>query len=923
MIQNTNSRKPLAAQKKVAKKWRVPNRIFIASANLSDDILSFDGPLDMLGKSLVSLGHSVIFCKVGRNSLNDMNGKPIHITRRVVNGVQYLIINKYNSEISSKKEYLSSQSDFSYEKSIEIFKPSLIFIDLKDKFDLDIFSFMKYLDIPYVLSILGWNLSDGLESKSLDSYLNYFRDAKTIFSAERHPIALRLNDFKDTDFPIEYIEGSDIYSRNEVLEKFSGLCRENSLGKRNGGMISEIKRVEPLQKQNNSINELNLDPEFQELLLVFESGFSYTVKGSIERHDLEKKNPALIQFNFTGISDKNLFKVESKLSHSDNVGFYKYLQPINEGGKFEFDFHIPAGVEFNSALIKSWGAHKAVKIRSIVAISKGRNYSLSEEDLDKVRLLYNNIGLSDSKKKILSEKDISVHVKADKLEGLLAVSSAESNKSLEQLIYEIYALDYSIIRGKRLINKANERGMISLSAKISQELLLKNDCNPEELRVLRRVISKNLMREKLVEIPKISSGTDYQVNKLCSLYFAYSALPYQSNGYATRTHSLMEAMKLVGGWNVIPYTRPGYPWDLNLKNIALNDFDKVGDVIYRHLRGVNLFREELQTYFEGATNIIEVVAKNSAASILHAASNYVNAIPVVIAAKRLGIPFIYEIRGFWELSAKAKVDFDWSETEAYLMDREYEVHVAEHADAVIVITEGLKLDLVNRGIDGDKIHVIENGVDVEKFKPIDKDEQLFKKLGLHNAPTIGFVGSFAKYEGLDDLISAAAELSNRGHQFNLLLVGDGEVFNSVQDLIIEADLSDRCFLTGRVPFEKIEHYYSLIDIAPLPRKSLEVCELVSPLKPFEIMAMGKVVLASSVDAMKEFIDEGVNGYLFDKGSINSLTDRLEFLLLNTQDLKKVGDSARKWVSENRTWISRAKLLRDLNLEISQKWFEEG
>ncbi|MEK8227737.1 glycosyltransferase [Oerskovia sp. M15] len=123
--------------------------------------------------------------------------------------------------------------------------------------------------------------------------------------------------------------------------------------------------------------------------------------------------------------------------------------------------------------------------------------------------------------------------------------------------------------------------------------------------------------------------------------------------------------------------------------------------------------------------------------------------------------------------------------------------------------------------------------------------------------------------------------------------------------------------TGRVPHADVERYYSLVDIAPFPRLPLPVCELVSPLKPFEAMAMGKAVVASDVRALAEIIDDGVNGLLHKKGSVEDLTRVIESLLDNPALVGQLGETSRKWVETERDWASLADKVSSIYEELVQ------
>jgi glycosyltransferase involved in cell wall biosynthesis len=174
-------------------------------------------------------------------------------------------------------------------------------------------------------------------------------------------------------------------------------------------------------------------------------------------------------------------------------------------------------------------------------------------------------------------------------------------------------------------------------------------------------------------------------------------------------------------------------------------------------------------------------------------------------------------------------------------------------------------------------------------------------------PVIGYVGSFVDYEGLDDLITAAAGLKQTGQDFRLLLVGDGAAFESLREQVHRLGLEDKTVLTGRVPHEEVEDYYSLIDIAPFPRKPWKVCELVSPLKPFEAMALEKAVVVSSTRALKEIVDHERTGLVFEKGNVDSLRHVLDVLIRQPEMRRNMGKTAREWIVRERSWDAAGKV----------------
>ncbi|MEY8216201.1 MAG: glycosyltransferase, partial [Colwellia sp.] len=105
--------------------------------------------------------------------------------------------------------------------------------------------------------------------------------------------------------------------------------------------------------------------------------------------------------------------------------------------------------------------------------------------------------------------------------------------------------------------------------------------------------------------------------------------------------------------------------------------------------------------------------------------------------------------------------------------------------------------------------------------------------------------------------------------------------------------------------------YSIIDICPFPRRGLPVCELVSPLKPFEAMAMGKVVIGSSVQAIAEFIEEGINGFVHEKDSADDLAKKIACSIESEEIRERLELTTRDWVVKNRDWKVLANKVFDI------------
>ncbi|OLT41903.1 hypothetical protein BJF86_02545 [Serinicoccus sp. CNJ-927] len=404
-----------------------------------------------------------------------------------------------------------------------------------------------------------------------------------------------------------------------------------------------------------------------------------------------------------------------------------------------------------------------------------------------------------------------------------------------------------------------------------------------------------------------ASTPAYEADPSTSLYCLHNSLPHHSAGYATRTHGLLRGVR-ADGWNVQGVTRLGYPYDMpgqdELGEIA-SRID-VDDVPYHRLSttpGIEK-KNPIQPYVARYVEALSQLAHRERPFVLHAASNHWNGLSVVECGRRLGIPTVYEVRGLWEVTRGSR-DPEWMEGGMFRYMARMEADAARGATRVLTITQALKDELIGRGVDADKISVVPNGVDTSRFVPRPRNEELARRLGVEGKTVVGYVGSILDYEGLDLLIDSAAALKRERDDVAFLFVGDGAELVQFRERAEAESLGDVVIFTGRVPHHEVEDYYSLIDICPFPRLPLPVCEMVSPLKPFEAMAMGKAVISSDVAALAEIVTHGENGVLHRKGDSEALTAGLRDLLDNPVHRERLGEFALDWVRRERDWRTLA------------------
>nr|WP_298249102.1 glycosyltransferase [uncultured Halomonas sp.] len=386
------------------------------------------------------------------------------------------------------------------------------------------------------------------------------------------------------------------------------------------------------------------------------------------------------------------------------------------------------------------------------------------------------------------------------------------------------------------------------------------------------------------------------------LYCLHQSVPHATNGYATRSHGIATGLRQAG-FNISATTRPGFPWDAGATDLNTPQHSvEVEGITYLAVEGSNLAKTPLDHYLEEAAEHFESQARACSAEVIAAASNHITALPALIAARRLGLPFVYEVRGLWEVT-QASNQPAWAESEHYQLMRQLEQQTAREADWVIALTDELADELVSWGVSRERIEVVPNAVNAERFQPMAPDAAIAKELNLQaGVPVIGYAGSAVAYEGLELLVEAMAKLKQSGQAFTFVLVGDGKIIDTVKAKAKELGIEGECRFTGRVPFEQVPRYLSCMDILPIPRLSSAVTEMVSALKPLEAMAMGKAVVLS--DVSPHGVMAGVNGErarLFTKDSAESLSDALQALIDNPEERQRLGQAARAWIEQERTW----------------------
>lgn len=378
------------------------------------------------------------------------------------------------------------------------------------------------------------------------------------------------------------------------------------------------------------------------------------------------------------------------------------------------------------------------------------------------------------------------------------------------------------------------------------------------------------------------------------------SLPLQS-GYAFRTASILREQRGLG-WETMHLTTPR-------QGATTSEVEEVSELLFhrtplrrsagsRVVPGLPYLEEMLAT-----GRSLDALVRRFRPDVIHAHSPVLNALPALWNGRRHGIPVVYEVRALWEDGA---VDHGSTREGSlrYRASRALESFTLRRADHVTTICEGLRQEIVARGVSSDQVTVIPNAVDTESFRPgAGPDAALRTRLGLDGATVVGFAGSFYRYEGLDLLIEALAMLAPNRPQLRALLIGGGPQDQALKTLAKERGVADRVRFTGRVPHSTVQQYYELVDVLVYPRHRVRLTELVTPLKPLEAMAQGRIVVASNVGGHRELIRDGETGFLFAAGQAPALAAKIDAVLESRNEWPQMRASARRFVESERTWPS--------------------
>jgi glycosyltransferase involved in cell wall biosynthesis len=404
------------------------------------------------------------------------------------------------------------------------------------------------------------------------------------------------------------------------------------------------------------------------------------------------------------------------------------------------------------------------------------------------------------------------------------------------------------------------------------------------------------------------------------MHLLKESIPYHVNGFTTRSRYTVQCQRQAG-LDPFVVTSIGFP-----RKDGFTDFESVETI-----EGTQYYRiDPGPDYNIALANDIALtdtawltarIARQWRPSVIHASTGFrgfETALIGLALRSHLRRPLVYDVRSFHETSWTGEIGLA-EQGEHYRARLATEIRSMQRADLVTTIGEGMRAEIIGHGIPESKVFVVPNGVDAERFTPAEPPASLRARYGLNGKSVIGYVSNLDHpREGQEVLIEATVRLRARGRPVVCLLVGDGKRRAELEELARSADAEGVIF-TGAVPHEQVRDFYALIDIFVVPRVDERAARLVTPLKPFEAMAMQLPMIVSDLPALTEAAKPGERGLVFTPGDAESLARCVETLLDHPDQARRFAAEGRRWVLAERTWAKNGPRYEQIYREVLDRW----
>jgi glycosyltransferase involved in cell wall biosynthesis len=302
-------------------------------------------------------------------------------------------------------------------------------------------------------------------------------------------------------------------------------------------------------------------------------------------------------------------------------------------------------------------------------------------------------------------------------------------------------------------------------------------------------------------------------------------------------------------------------------------------------------------------------------------------------SRRHRVPLVLEYNG-----SEAWVANNWGQPLRFhgLACRTEEVCL-RHAHAVVTISEVLQEELLERGVEPERIAMYPNCIDPRTFDPDRLPAEAMEVRERHGLArdniVVGFIGTFGPWHGVDVLAQAIRSLVEsesewlRRHKVHFLIVGDGAKMPVVRQVLEGSGWQEFCTLTGVVPQAQAPEYLAAADVllSPHVANADGTRFFGSPTKLFEYMAMGKAIVASDLDQIGKVLERSLRAgqlpaeepagtedrlsVLAQPGDVESLLAGIRFCVMRPRWREVLGRNARAEALAKYTWSHHVGAIR--------------
>ncbi len=497
--------------------------------------------------------------------------------------------------------------------------------------------------------------------------------------------------------------------------------------------------------------------------------------------------------------------------------------------------------------------------------------------------------------------------------------SDESRKGVNPLLHYILVKDRTILTSflSNSLSRCMQIGLVGKAQEIANYLFTARGIATRIKSRAKFVIStlQEVDEDWLPELPDTYYPKRILNRQPANIIHLFkTVLPYENSGGAIRCRNIVDYQKYIGLCPVV-VTPLGYPGEATGSIRSRKEVINGIDYYFKNFVSLDDAKKIPVCKRETFDVLLDYqLLKKLPVDLIQASSGfrgYELAQRGIVLARALGVPFVYEVRSFHEHTWRSHTA-DVLEAEMTQLRIRKENRCMQMADTVVTICDTMKQKLIDRGINGDKIFVIPNGVNSEKFSPELSTVDIKEKYAIGSKTVIGYISNLSKREGHSVLLQALNVLVNqKGLDVAGLIVGDGPTNVSLQKQSKMLGLGDNVIFTGTVPHDEIIDYYNAIDIFVVPRIEDFASDFVTPMKPYEALAMKKPVLVSDRPVLQEIIHDGETGLVFKTNDVDDLATKIAYLMDNTDVAARLAENGRNWVEKNSSWESIIHIYKDV------------